>query len=44
MENNNNNNLGKNDKYEESSGTGVLGGIIFLIVTIIFLFVLSKYI
>ena len=41
---NNDDNQKKTNKYEESSGTGVLSGIIFLIVSIIILFILSKYI
>ena len=41
MEENNNKSP---EKYTESSGTGVLSAIIFVIIAIILLFILSKYI
>lgn len=40
-ENKNNN---QENKYSESSGTGVLSAVIFLIVAVIVLYFLSKYI
>lgn len=45
MENNNNNNENQESrsKYQESSGTGVLGAIIFFILIMIGMYLLSKY-
>ena len=42
--NNNNNEIFENkSKYQDSTGTGVLGAIIFMIVIFIGMFLLSKY-
>ncbi len=44
MENkNNNDNFENKSKYQDSSGTGVLGAIIFMIIVFIGMFLLSKY-